>query len=278
MRKAPPCIACEELLADALDGALGVVDQGWFDRHVAGCAECSTMLADAQRGAAWLELLKAPRPEPSAQLLERILAQTTGSGAMPAAQTVVRPEMVPGAMPVLSPAAVPSNLLAFRPRVAGWSQPRGWAAKMFEPRLAMTAAMAFFSVALTLNLTGVRLNEIKLGSLKPANLKHTYYEANAQAVRYYDNLRVVRVLESRVEDLRQSSQEEPVAKPTPEPTENAPAKKQEAKPEGKKEIGPGVSQRVAPAFDRPRFELTDDKIRQGRSSAEALKRMEGGLV
>ena len=72
------CIACEEMLADALDQTLAEPDQAWFDRHIAGCVDCSGMVADAQRGAAWLELLKTPRPEPSAHLMDRILAQTSG--------------------------------------------------------------------------------------------------------------------------------------------------------------------------------------------------------
>ena len=74
----PHCLACEEMLADALDESLEESAQAWFEGHVRTCADCSEMLADAQRGAAWLEMLKTPRPEPSARLLERILAGTSG--------------------------------------------------------------------------------------------------------------------------------------------------------------------------------------------------------
>src|ERR1700710_2053072 len=65
------------MLADALDGTLSAADQATFDLHMVGCDTCAAMLADAQRGAAWMEMLRSPRPEPPAALLERILAQTS---------------------------------------------------------------------------------------------------------------------------------------------------------------------------------------------------------
>src|SRR5271156_1709968 len=88
------CAQCEAMLTDALDGTLSAADQAAFDLHLLSCTPCSAMMADAQRGAAWLEMLKPPRPEPPAALLDRILAQTSGqtSGA-----TVTRttPQPVP---------------------------------------------------------------------------------------------------------------------------------------------------------------------------------------
>lgn len=243
--RAPLCAACEEMLTDALDGSLTEADQGWFDAHISTCASCSEMLADAQRGAAWLEMLKTPRPEPSARLVERILAQTTGV-SWEIAQAADQPRMVPTAAPMVVPTAIPTNLLSFRPR---GPRPSMWSHAIFEPRLAMTAAMAFFSVALTLNLTGVQLNQLHVSQLKPENLKHTYYEASAGAVRYYDNLRVVRVMESRVEDLREAAadnsrlpKEQPASKPQP----NAPT----GKPKEQSKPSPGVSRQETPAGKR----------------------------
>jgi hypothetical protein len=202
----PLCIACEEMLADALDETLSPADQAWFDRHIDTCILCSRMLADAQRGAAWLEMLKFPRPEPSAQLMQRILAQTSNptAGLESEAQPASKPR--------------PAKVLPFRTRMPVFPS---WANPIFQPRLAMTAAMAFFSIALTLNLTGVRLDELKSSTLNPTHLKRTYYEANAQAVRYYDNLRVVQVMEARVDDLRESSDDNP--QPIQQPVQKAPA-------------------------------------------------------
>ena len=50
-----------------------------------------------------------------------------------------------------------------------WQRPGFMASirRFAEPRLLMTAAMAFFSIALTLNLTGVRLSAVRLADLRP---------------------------------------------------------------------------------------------------------------
>jgi hypothetical protein len=74
-----------------------------------------------------------------------------------------------------------------------------------------------------LNLTGVRLNELRVSNLKPANLRRSFYEADAHLVRYYTNLRVVYELESRVRDLQRATENEapgtaePEAKPQDDP-------------------------------------------------------------
>ena len=222
--EAPHCIACQALLTDALDGNLGEIDQAWFDRHVRTCAECGRLFADAQRGAAWLDLLKSAPPEPPADLIGRILAQTSAP--------------IPQPVPAF---AVPSlaTVLPFQPRPSRWAH---LPAALFEPRLALTAAMALFSLALTMNLAG-----IQLGQLRPSNLRRTYYQSTSGAARYYDNLRVVRVLESRVDDLREqnsdaNSDAQPSAKPTPAPT-----RPQASKPNH------GVSRREPPIVtDRPK--------------------------
>lgn len=287
----PICTACEDMLADALDETLSNADQKWFDAHLAGCIVCNQMVADAQRGAAWLELLKSPRPEPSAALMERILAQTSGRAGLDAMDTasVAGVPVIPG-QPALMPAPFPStmipagsqpsgksNLLVFqpkKPRFASWSH------VMFEPRLAMTAAMAFFSVALTLNLTGVRLDQIHAKDLNPTHLKQTYYAANAEAVRYYDNLRVVRVVESKVDDLREANQDSGWRRAPESQPEAQPAPKDDQKPAEQKKpaAGPGASLQNIP-MGQPERQLTDDKMQRSATPVanHKSKTQEGGL-
>ena len=234
----PNCAACEEMIADALDGILSAADQAFFDLHLTGCVSCMEAYSQAKRGAAWLDLLKSSRPEPSGALMERILAQTVGQPA----QTFDHPaEFIPEIAPL------PLNVLPFVPRPAPVSRFTRFTRLAMEPRLAMTAAMAFFSIALTMNLTGVRLDQLHASDLKPSNLKRSYFETNASVVRYYDNLRVVRVLESRVDDIRQSTaddREERGSRPAPE---SKPKLKPQALPEPKQQPVPqGTSRREAP--------------------------------
>ena len=189
----PACGEWETQLADALDGLLKPEEETRFLAHKAGCPACAALYEAARKGREWLEFL-SPEPEPPEWLLEKILA-TTGPGhavsglPMPAAAG-----MVP----------------AFVPPV--WQQP-GFMARMrssarssLQPRLLMTAAMAFFSIALTLNLAGVRLSNLRLADLRPHAVR-SYMErqltmASVPIVRYYDHLRFVYEVEARMRELR----------------------------------------------------------------------------
>lgn len=259
------CSGCEASLADALDGKLGAEDQKAFEEHAAHCAACGPMVQDARRGLAWLEILKQTRPEPPARLLANILAQTSGQASgmaigqasIRALGNIARGPASAGGMQAWT-GAVASGKFESQPRISspGLGYPTGgtglpavglpvkglpaWAraglATVMQPRLAMTAAMAFFSISLTLNLMGVRLSELKASDLQPSSLRRQFYETNARMVRNLDNLRVVYEVEARVSDLRRAS--EPVGsdgsdRPIPAPKEqnSAPEPKQ-SKPKG----------------------------------------------
>jgi hypothetical protein len=249
------CAQCEAMLSDALDGTLSATDQATFDLHLVGCPSCTGMLADARRGAAWMEMLKSPRPEPPSALLERIIAQTSGQAAAQASTrtaAALNPPIVlgsndrlrtPGSIPgrpTLVPAALTqpafaTTVLPFRTRIAHSFRSLGHT--MLQPRLAMTAAMAFFSIALTMNLTGVRLSALRASDFKPSNIMRTAYEAKAKVVRYSDNLRVVYELESRVRDLQRSSDDDTSTgsggSTTTPANQNDPAKGQQPDPNQK---------------------------------------------
>src|ERR1700720_3193662 len=79
---------------------------------------------------------------------------------------------------------------------------------MLQPRLAITAARALFPIALTVNLTGVRITDLRASDFKPSSIMRSAYEAKARVVQYSDNLRVVYELESRVRDLQQRSSDD----------------------------------------------------------------------
>jgi Putative zinc-finger len=231
------CAQCEAMLADALDGTLSAADQEFFDLHMAHCGPCAQGLADARRGAAFLEMLRTPAPEPPAELLERILAQTSGAvlPAMPQAgfnpATMADPQegiaaMAPGYVATGTPGG---NVIPFPRRFVAAVRRNTLGQLMLQPRLAMTAAMAFFSIALTMNLTGIHPTSLRASDLKPSSLKRDFYSANTRVVQYYEGLRVVYELESRVHDL-QSSQEvdatagsQTAAPSTGQPSGQAPA-------------------------------------------------------
>ena len=193
------CAQCEAMLTDALDGTLSAADQEVFDLHVSQCDPCAQLVADARRGAAWLEMLRTPAPEPPAALLERILAQTSLFGTVGhigpvgmesssfAVATLADPQKVIPALAagyvVAGPGAGRGNVIAFPLRAVAAVRTSSLGQILLQPRLAMTAAMAFFSIALTLNLTGIHPTSLRASDLQPASLKRGYSAMNARVVR-----------------------------------------------------------------------------------------------
>jgi hypothetical protein len=200
------CTQCEGMLLDASDGLLLPDEQSHFDLHLAECSACTRLFADVRRGVAWMELLKEAPPVPPAGLVDRILAKTSGdpelSGSV-LAQAAHAASLFGHSQAKVLPFRVPAHL----------QQPRTAVQRMMhtvmQPRFMMTAAMAFFSIALTMNIAGIRLSALRASDLKPNNVKKSFWAANGRVVRYYDNLRVVYELESRVHEMQRDSDTEP---------------------------------------------------------------------
>jgi hypothetical protein len=227
------CDEWESLLADALDETLSAADAAAFTRHHRECALCAQMLKETEQGRSWMKYL-AVEPEVPADLLKKILARTSG------------PQ--PGvAAPALSLPPRPAWHRVMLPAVR----------QVLEPRLMMTAAMAFFSIALTLNLTGIKVTELRAVDFQPsrlrANLTRTYYSTNEQVTKYYKNLRLVYEMESRVRELRRTTDTEPA--PSPQQAPKPPARDGSGSPSSTVPKG----QEVPPA--------TDNSPRQSRRNA-----------
>ncbi len=196
------CAQAESMLLEATDGALLPEEQAHFERHLAECPSCTRLAAELGQGAAWMDMLKEAPPVPPADLVNRILAKTSGDPAASAeflAQAAHAASLFGDSRARVLPFRV--HGLPHQPR----TRVQRLVYTMTQPRFAMTAAMAFFSIALTLNLAGVRVTALRLGDLRPVNLKKKYWAANSRAVQYYDNLRVVYELESRVHELQRES-------------------------------------------------------------------------
>jgi hypothetical protein len=207
-------------LADALDGLLKPEDEATFNAHMAVCPACTALYEEARRGREWLEFL-SPEPEVPAGLLDKILAQT-GPGQ------VAGYGLVTGG----------GQVLPMHPGVTAtpaWQRPglMGHVRRFAEPRLLMTAAMAFFSIALTLNLTGVRLSSVRLADLRPSAIRsfmeRRLMTASVPIVRYYDHLRFVYEVETRMRELRRGTEGEGGDNSQQKRNDSAPASPGESK-------------------------------------------------
>jgi hypothetical protein len=199
----PACGQWETLLADALDGLLRAEDEATFSSHMASCAACTGLFEEARRGREWLEFLSA-EPEVPVGLLDKILAQT-GPGQTAGFGLVNDDNLLP-----VTPGGIPLGKHRAK-TVPAWQRPgfMGYVRRFAEPRLMMTAAMAFFSIALTLNLTGVKISSLRMSDLKPSALRSLVQRrltmASTPIIRYYDNLRLVYEVQSRVRELRRNA-------------------------------------------------------------------------
>ena len=199
-----PCEEWEALLADALDGTLKATDQAAFNLHGKDCPLCAEMLAQAKRGREWMQFLQEEPPVP-ADLVTKILDRTSGA-------TLPQLAVAGAAQPMALPVGQFNMRRSFK-----------------DARMLMTAAMAFFSIALTLNLIGIRLDTLRMADLKPAalqmNIARQFYGAKKQMVSYYENLRLVYEVESKMRELRQDANTEQNTQPRKD-------EKQQSNPQG----------------------------------------------
>jgi hypothetical protein len=71
-----------------------------------------------------------------------------------------------------------------------------------QPRFAMSFGMAFFSLSISLNLAGVKLSDVRHLDLRPSAIRRSYYETSGKVVKYYENIRFVYEIESRVREFK----------------------------------------------------------------------------
>ncbi len=212
------CAAWAAMLSDAAEDLLSAGEREALDGHVLTCAGCAWELADAQRGAAWLALLKGHVPEPPSHLLSAILSRTSRQEEAVGATTRELPVLGAAAGAVGHPqgefpvwresrigSAQISDASGFRGRLERWLGLSGGFASSLQPRLAMTSAMAFFSICLTLNLLGVSVRDLHADSLGPAGIQRTVADTGASLVRSFEGIRMVYRVESRVNEFRTAS-------------------------------------------------------------------------
>jgi len=204
------CAEVEALLAEALDGALHGPALTAFEAHQQGCAACRTLVDEARAGMNLLQGLD--EAEPPRNLVHNILVQTIG--------------------------ALPSEHAVVKARGEGWLERlKARLAPVFAPvvtpRFAMSFGMAFFSITMLLGIAGFRFADVRHWDLSTKGMRKTYYATQARVTRYYENMRWVYEIESRLRDLRhaatpdlnqndqQQQQEAPAANPkNPSKSEN----------------------------------------------------------
>ena len=188
------CTEFEALLGDGLEGLLSPARKESFDAHRRICPICGPLFAEVQAGQHWLRRLALEPVEPPVNLVHNILAATSGVVS-------TRPQT----------AAADGRTTPFGERLRErWD---AFSASFFrpatsfvrQPRFAMSFGMIFFSFSLVLNFAGVKASDVARVDLRPAALRHAYNEAQIKVVKYYDNIRFVYEIESKVRELKRAN-------------------------------------------------------------------------
>jgi hypothetical protein len=200
------CVEWDALLADALDGTLHGARLASFEAHQQSCPTCGPVYREVVAGMHWLkglEEVEVPR-----NLVHNIMVHTVGAQPVPREKVVA-------------------------PGENWWGRLKGRISPVFAPiatpRFAMSFGMAFFSITMLLNVAGFHVADLKHMDLSAKGIEKTYYTTQARVVRYYENIRLVYEIESRVRDLRRAAQ------PEQKPEENQTAPKNPSKTENRKQ-------------------------------------------
>ena len=189
------CAEFDALLIDALDSTLTGPRLERFQAHARVCATCGPLFAEADAGRRWLKSLA--EVEPPANLMHNILVATAGHES--------------------------KRVVGRAPNAGSWTDTiRSWFRPVFapvyamsrQPRFAMSFGMAFFSLSISLSLAGVKASDVRHVDLRPNAIKRTYYETTGRVVKYYENIRFVYEIESRVREFKRVT-----APPEPSPKE-----------------------------------------------------------
>jgi Putative zinc-finger len=178
------CAELEILLADYVDGTLHASERAALESHLAGCPACKQLADDVQGVTAFLE--RVPEAEPPAELLTRIMHHA------PVGRKTAAPEPAPVyAKPSWVKRAWSGLWGGF---VHGWLQ----------PRYVMGMAMTILSFSMLARFAHIEPRQLRAADLDPVKVwqgiddhSHRIYD---RAMKYYDNLRLVIEIQSRLRE------------------------------------------------------------------------------
>jgi hypothetical protein len=200
------CAELEILLCDYVDGTLRGEEKTALETHVAGCSACAELAKDVAGVTAFIETV-APA-EPPAELLTRILHE----------------------LPTGRPA---TEKRSWWKKLFG-----GWVHGLLQPRYVMGMAMTVLSISMIAKFAHIEPQQLRPSDLDPvkiwAGIDDRSHRMWDRAMKYYDNLRLVIEIQSRLKewtDQEQAQNTSPARKPGDSSTEGS---KQKAESSGQK--------------------------------------------
>ncbi len=184
------CTEFETLLSEVMDGdgQLSPARKESFEAHRRVCAVCGPMFAEVNAGREWLRSLE--EIEPPAHLVHNILVATSGVDSKRSLAVSAGGRTAP---------------LGERMREWWDSTFTPVFAFVRQPRFMMSFGMIFFMGSLGLSVAGVKPADVSKVDLRPTAIRHAYNDAQIKVVKYYDNIRFVYEIESKVRELKRAN-------------------------------------------------------------------------
>ncbi|MFN7996366.1 MAG: zf-HC2 domain-containing protein [Bryobacteraceae bacterium] len=172
------CAELETLICDYVDGTLGPDARTTVEQHLAGCRNCAELARESAAAVGFME--RAADVEPPAELMTRLLFNAPWVHAKPA-----------------------SNGL------------RDWFRRLLhpvlQPRFAMGMAMTILSFAMLARFVAPS-RQLRPADLAPAKvwsgLEDRVYRGWQRTVKFYENIKVVYQIQSKLRDWQQQQEEE----------------------------------------------------------------------
>lgn len=178
------CAELDVLLCDYIDGTLAASERGLVEAHLASCASCAALAQDMRGAVAFIE--RAAVVEPPGELLTRILHDIPGRGL--------------------------GKENSFWSRVSSRVS-KSWIGPILQPRYAMGMAMTILSFSMLARFAGISPHQLRPADLDPVRVWNSVedraHRTWDRAVKYYDNLRLVIEIQSRVKELTDQEQNAP---------------------------------------------------------------------
>lgn len=175
------CGELDILLCDYLDGTLSAGETARVESHLESCASCAEMAKDARLAVSFMERVSDVEPPP--QLMTRILHETASGrhGRLGSSRGI-----------------------------------RSWFDKslafVLQPRLVMGMALTIFSFSMMARCPGIATRQLRPGDMDPkkiwAVLDDRAHRGWERSVKFYENIKVVYEIQSRLRDWTDQQDEE----------------------------------------------------------------------
>jgi len=173
------CAELEILICDYVDGTLGPDARTMVEQHLAGCRNCAELARDGTAAVGFME--RAAEVEPPPELMTRLLFHAPWVHAKTATTGV-----------------------------------KNWFRKalhpLLQPRFAMGMAMTILSFAMLARFV-TPARQLRAADLAPAQvwagLEDRVYRGWQRTVKFYESLKVVYQIQTKLRDWQQQQEEEP---------------------------------------------------------------------